>query len=301
MGRNIARVAVIAAWVMCCLALAPDAAAQQERQVTATGSSTITAQPEILRVTVQLQGEGADVKEALAKLSAEKQGAKEKLATLGVAAEGVTFTEPMLGDAPMSAQQRQMQMFMSMRGGEKKPATTKSSVTVSSVLTAEVPLKASGPDELLIAATEAQDKLTEQFKPKGADAAASPEEQEVLDEMMEMDMGDGGGAKPGEPSFLYVHKIAQEEQEKALADAFANARKSAEQLAKAVGLSLGDVRTVSASSKSGGAEDDEDAYFAMMASMSGQDTGGAIVQEATSTQPGPVTCKVTVTSAFTLK
>src|SRR5262245_53801124 len=77
----------VAALITCSSVVASAQALAQERQVTASGTSTITAQPEILRVTVQLQGEGGDVKEALAKLNAEKQASKDKLAALGAAAE----------------------------------------------------------------------------------------------------------------------------------------------------------------------------------------------------------------------
>ncbi len=56
MDQNIARVVVaMVAWAACGFVTASTAAAQ-EREVTSVGTATISAQPELLRVTVQLAG-----------------------------------------------------------------------------------------------------------------------------------------------------------------------------------------------------------------------------------------------------
>src|SRR6266576_890909 len=59
-------------------------------------------------------------------------------------------------------------------------------------------------------------------------------------------MNDGGeqAAPPGEPVFLYVAKISDEERGKATAEAFRKAKASAAELAKAAGVELGGLRQV---------------------------------------------------------
>ena len=53
-----------------------------------------------------------------------------------------------------------------------------------------------------------------------------------------------GEVKPGEPVFAYVSRITEEERDQALAEAFEKAKKQAEILAKAAGLTLGQVQSV---------------------------------------------------------
>jgi hypothetical protein len=192
-----------------------------------------------------------------------------------------------------------MQMMMNMRGGAKKPTTTPSAVAVSSVLTAEVPLTAAAPDELLVAATELQEKFKAEFK--AAKGPGTPEEQEVLEELAAAEMMPGQ-ANVNEPQFLYVHKITHEEQKKALADAFAEARERAGRIAEAAGAQLGLVRDVTASIGPAKQSPEENMYAAMYANMAGQNGAAQKNEsEATSPRPGPVTTRVTVSGTFELK
>jgi hypothetical protein len=157
---------------------------------------------------------------------------------------------------------------------------------------------------LLITAADFQEKLRGAFKPETK--ASTPEEQEVLEEMQQQQNDESGAAerKPGEPAFLYVHRISQQEHHKAMAEAFANAHQRAEWLAKAAGAQLGDVRTLSAWSSSNPGEAQENMYAAIFAQMSGggQRSGNdVVVAEATSPQPGPVSSHLTITGAFDMK
>src|SRR3954471_21893642 len=97
------------------VALTSLASAAEDKQVTSSGTSTITAAPEILRMTVLLKAEGKDVKEALGKLNAEKQSARDKLAKLSVSAEAIKFTDAAMGEKPLTPQQQQMRMVMAMQ------------------------------------------------------------------------------------------------------------------------------------------------------------------------------------------
>src|SRR5439155_11645633 len=106
-----------------------------------------------------------------------------------------------------------------------------------------------------------QEKLRAAFKASAK--AATPEEQEVLEEMQGAEEAAGGApeAKPGEPAFLFVHVITEPEQNKALADAFAQAKRSAERLAKAGGADLGDIKTLSATNSAAGDNTDAQSIY----------------------------------------
>lgn len=287
---------------ICASAGFASAQSSADRQVSASGTSSITAPPEILRVSVLLKGDGKDVTEALKKLASEKQSAKEKLLKIGVSADALKFADPAMGDKPLTLQQRQVRMVMNMRNqGAKKATTAPAAVSVTTTLSADVPLKAGGAEAMLVAVADLQQKLRDSFKPGGK--APTPEEQEVIEEMQANAEagGDTTEAKPGEPAFLFVHVITEPEQNKALADAFAQAKRSAERLAKASGSDLADLKTLSATSSTGVENGDaQSAFYAAI--MSGRPSPNeSVVVEATSPQPGPVTSRITVNASFGLK
>jgi uncharacterized protein YggE len=293
-------------FVICMVALCgaiTSAATAQDRQVSASGTSTITAPPEILRVNVLLKTEGKEVKEALARLKTEEQSAREKLGKLNAPADSIKFSDPAMGEKPLTPQQRQMQMYMrgQNRGG-KKPTTGPSRVNVTATLSADLPLKSASPEEMLIAVADLQAKLRESFKP-APKAAATPEEQEVLEEMQGAEeAASGTDVKPGEPAFLFVHVIGEGEQNKAIADAFAQAKRSAERLAKAAGAELGEIKTLNSTSTTGGGENtDAQTVFYNAMINTRPATGESTAVEATGPQPGPVSSRVTVNVAFGLK
>src|SRR5687767_3535351 len=65
--------------------------------VTGTGKVSVSRQPNVLRMTIELPAEGKDVKEAIANLKAERATLAGKLEKLGAAGEAVTFGEPRIG------------------------------------------------------------------------------------------------------------------------------------------------------------------------------------------------------------
>ena len=69
----------------------------------------------------------------------------------------------------------------------------------------------------------------------------APEEQEFEEEAGQMMMNRFGeeAPPPGQPHFLFVATLPQEDREKAMNEAVANARKRAAELAKAAGVELG--------------------------------------------------------------
>ena len=86
-----------------------------------------------------------------------------------------------------------------------------------------------GGDELLLAATELQDKI--RAADLGQAKSASLEEQEAMEESGSYD--GNAPVRPGEPVFLFVARVPEDVRAKALADALGKARAGAERLAKA--------------------------------------------------------------------
>ena len=285
------------------------ALAQQpaNRQVSATGTATITARPEILRVTVQLRSEGSGARQAMDKLTADIKSAREKFVAAGAAEDAVKVTDPALGTPPLNAQQQQMRMIAQMqRGGGAKPKSPTSQPTVlTATLTADVPVKSTDGPSLVLAASDLQDKLKSAFKHDTK--AMTPEEQEVMEEMQQQSGEGAPAAQPNEPAFAYVHVLTDAERSKALADAFAAAKDSASRLAKAAGADVAELLQVSGSSATG-AVDASNPYAEMIATFSAAGGGagtaasaGSVGREATGAQAGPVTCTVTVRADFALK
>ncbi len=108
-------------------------------------------------------------------------------------------------------------------------------------LTAERPLEADTPEQLLLRAETIRERVKE-AKLAGDDPEEelSPEEREMLEEMTMM-MGRYGEPQrqPGEPIFFFVARLSPAEREQAMADAFAKAQANAQSLAKAAGMEIG--------------------------------------------------------------
>ncbi|MEW6250291.1 MAG: SIMPL domain-containing protein [Planctomycetota bacterium] len=208
------------------------AAAQLEfSSVSAQGTATITRPADFLRVQVDLTAQDGDAAAAVAKLKELKQAAQAKLTELGALADSVKFGPPVLGgSADPEAEMRQM-MMMRM-GGEtpEKPSGERVRITVQ--FTADWPLKADTPEDLLLAVHSLEGKI------KAAGLAGPQEEEEEEEEEEERP----GQRAPGEPTFTYLIKLTPAEQEQALKEAFRKAHARAERLAKVAGLALGRLR-----------------------------------------------------------
>lgn len=294
------------------MAQRPDAA--DGGTVTGTGKVTLSRQPNVLRMTIELPAEGKDVKEAIANLKAERAALAGKLEKLGAAGESVTFGEPRVGGAyggAMSMHQRMMRQVMRMqRAGNRavaKAAADKDApppkVTVSLSVIAEWPIEGESPEELIVTAYTLRETLRAGGLSKPPEAKElTPEEQEQMEEMAGMMDEDGEAAARGEPSFEFVARFTEAERDKAMAEAFAKAKAAAARLAAATGGSLGALRTVSGSASSEGYDEDDDYGFqrAMLQQLGVAPAGQAGVDEATADEPGAVSLEVTVTAGFGL-
>lgn len=278
--------------------------------VTSTGSVVIKRQPEFLRLQIGLFATGKDVQEALAKLKERRTAAETQLTGLGVAKDALQ-----LGDATFTPeqtdQQRQMEQMISaqLRSQGRKPAAKakqKPPVVVTIQLKADLPLKGMTPEELLAAAHALQEKI------KAADLSGAKDldklslkDQEVAEEMA-MNAMNTGAPKRGEPVFLFVSKISDEERGKALTEAFKKAQREAGQLARAAGAALGPLQSLSKMPSASNedysdfnSQDQQMYYYALQqARQGGGDEENA--NEAIGVQPGRVKLRVTVTAQFRL-
>jgi uncharacterized protein YggE len=281
--------------------------------VSGVGSAMVERPPAALRMHVELLGKGKTLKEALEKLAEHRQAAELQLKALK-ADPGSIKLGRLTRSGVASQQRRQFEAMVMQRfsaRGRELPEGLKMPVsfTVSMPLTAEWPLEAGSPEQMLLAAQSLQDKV------KAADLGGtkeaeslSPEEQELAEEMSEMMSRSGQeGIKPGEPYFFYVARISDEDRDKAFAEAFAKAREQASRLARAAGARLGPL--VALSGQGSGSANYGDAafdyetqqYIRRLAAQRGLSTGGDNPNETVAANPGSLMFMFSVRAMFRLQ
>src|SRR5205085_264656 len=140
----------------------------------------------------------------------------------------------------------------------------------------------------------------------GESKKMSPEQQEEAEENdASFNMNGEQTAAPGEPVFLFVSKISAEDRDKALASAFAKAKESAGQLAKAAGTQIGALRQLSVTAAPPYNEyaanwQRYQAAFGMIQESYGGGSGGEM-NEVVGPTPEGMSFKVMVTASFALK
>lgn len=280
--------------------------------ISGSGSITLTRQPEILRLKVDIISRGGSLKEALDGLKQRTEAARTKVVELGAVEDSVEVDAPRLSTRKTDEQQ-QVEMMLMQRmqrsGRSRARASVATPVTVSAALTAEWKLDAGDAEALLLQVHPLQENIREADLGGAADAQKlSPEQQELLEEM-QTDFGYYGGGsnqpKPGEPVFALVSPITEADREKALAEAFSKAKAEAARLAKAAGVELGELKSLSSFSQPG---EDENSYYGAYDSVlySAMQLAGGSAQEndeleAVGVEPGPVKYTITVSAAFAVK
>jgi uncharacterized protein YggE len=284
------------------LALAQPATAQAvEGAVTGVGMATLKRAPDVIRLQVQLTGDGKTLKEALAKLAARREACKKKLVALGAKEDAVTFDDAKIDAADPRQQMEQMMRMRMNRGGGRPPATSPAGaarVSVGAIVKAEWTLAGKSGEDLLVLAQDLQDKV------KAADLAetktASLEEQEAREERAGQDGSDEQAPPPGQPVFLYVAKISDQQRAEVLADAFKKAKSNAADLAKAAGAELGALKQLQSQ-----AAPDMEQYQMMQYGRYNpylmNQAQNPDPNEAIAAQPGPVTLRLTVSASFAIK
>jgi hypothetical protein len=282
----------------------PARAADAEGTVVGTGQAIISRPAQIIRMTATLTADAKDITSALAKLKSLQDEDRRKLADLGATAESVEFGSAQLpggGDA----RQQYIQRMTRMNGrNAAKPAPKEPSVTVSCTLKAEWPIKSTD-DSMLAESYALQQKVKAANLTGGKDAkAATPEEQEVLEEAQAVAEQNGQDTASGEPAFVYVIRVSADDQAAATADAFKKARAAAARLAQAADAQLGALRQLSSAASVPG-EGTDDSYTAaiMMQREMGIAAPAAVKNdgEAISPSPGIVKFQIDVTATFAIK
>lgn len=141
----------------------------------------------------------------------------------------------------------------------------------------------------------------------------TPEEKEALEEAGEeermMFSGMEEGPKPGEPVFLFVAKVSEEEKSRLLGEAFTKAKAHALLLARAAGVELGGLQTVASQGAGDGLTDYEalgeygvhyrNILYPLVrrarTEQSGNDT------EAIGIQPGQVSLRAVIVASFAIQ
>lgn len=318
--RQIGSLCVLAASILC---FAQPARAQYGAGLFQSGGGTVSGtaivnikrQPETMRLQIALLAKGSNLKEALSALQERIEVARLQVGGLGATKNSITIGSPRIATAQNNQQRQMMERMIRQRlarSGKRPGKLPKQSmpVTVSAELTAEWKLSGETAGELLLASHELQEKI------KTADLAGlkeaqklSPEEEELLEEAQSnFGFGSGNEAKPGDPAFLFVSKISQEDRDKALTEAFKKAKSKAARLAKAAGSELGTLRSLGSQQTSAGDYNNyamyggynSPAYQALQRAIATQAAGGEL-SEAIGAMADQVTYKITVTASFDLK
>lgn len=283
--------------------------------VAGTGTVNIERMPEGMRMTISISAKGKDLKEALAAMKDRVEAAKTQLGTLGADKASVKVETAQLAADNPSNRQRQMEMMMMERmrpgGGARKPKKEeKPPVNVSTTLTATWPLKAKDAEELLLASAAIQEKIKAADLGGLKDVKLSPEEEEAMAEMEASGYSPYGdeGPKPGEPTFHFFTTINEAEREKALAEAFVKAKERAARVAKAAGVELGKLASLT-ETEMGMDTDDYQSYpgadryaLQMLRQMQGGRYGEPpATSEGVGVRPDKVTFRVSVHASFELK
>ncbi len=297
---------------------AAPAHAQTAPTVTGNGVVLLKRLPETLRMVVEITAQGKTAAEAMSNLKSRRAAAEAKLTDLGANKDSIVRGEPHV--SIQSDRQRQMEMMVRqrMRAGGKKPAakTAEPPVSLSATLTAEWPLVAASADDMLVAsqALTAKIRAADLAGAKEAQATASAEDQEAAEESAGMtSYEEQGQTPPGEPRFVYIAKISEEDENKALADAFAQAKGQAARLSHAANAELGALSSISGNLAANVPDED----YAYAANAMYQDSGyryqmmmqrQAMMmaarggpREASGAEPGTLIHPVNVMATFNLK
>jgi uncharacterized protein YggE len=270
--------------------------------VSGSGSAEIKRQPETLRVQFEVMTRGKTLAEALDKLKARREEVRAELVKLGARKESVKFDDPGLAD---DTRRGQVEMLIRARNQAlgKPKAKGETPAVVTAMVRAEFALPAGDPEAFLVVARGLQEKVkaADLGGLKGKDKP-TPEEEEAAAEALGGPGGPGDDRPTGEPVFLFVSKVSEEERSKALAEAFAKARREAERLAKAAGGELGGLHTLASQYQP--VMDLDEIYGRRGFAVPGRMVPGSSdddADEAVGTQAGKVSLRVGVVAQFKLK
>jgi hypothetical protein len=246
-------------------AQAPPAARSGPGTINGSGTGVIVRRPEFVRLQMDLLARGKDLKEALEKLKDRREAARLQVTQLGAEASSILFSDAAVMESDRNEQMQMQRMMLNrVRRGRSKAAKKpepKQPVTVAAALRADFPIKQTSSDAVLVLVAELKEKLVEADVSGAKELEKGTEKEELTEEEEEMMMQmsySSDQQPPGEPNFIYVARISDQDQSDALAQAFTNARRHAERMAKAAGVGLGALRSLERDRVSQYAYDSED-------------------------------------------
>jgi uncharacterized protein YggE len=271
-----------------CISLVGLCRADPVPQVTATGTANLTHVPETIRMTVDIVAEGKDAKEALAALATKRDAFKHLLDASDAKHE--TMSDPHVAGA--SDPRRQLEMMMGNRGAPPAPPSVKLSMTIK----ADWPLTGASAEERLLNSAAIQQQLKPEPDTRKTDAPTTQSEQQ---EEMAAAVQASGTPNPETPVFTYVAEIPEADREKALAQAYNNAKMSATQVATAMGAALGGPLDVKASlaPTHDKAADPQLMYMEAVLNTMQKSTSELSLSETEASGPEPANVSLTVTVA----
>lgn len=263
---------VMAAFTAACSALAapcaraqivPDASvpATGGNVIAAAGSATIKRLPTSIRMTLSVSAKGKTIEDALAKLKERREKLTAELQKLKAEKKDIRFDNPAISAAEANRQQQIEALVAERVGKGKKPKGLEftPSFAVACSMTVEWPLAAKNPEEFLVESHALTEKIKAAELAK-SDEKLTPEEEEVAAELAEQSRNGRDNANTGEPQFIFVARLSDADRQKCFADAFSQAKKNAEELAKAAGVELGPLVGLSGQGSGSQRQSDRDSY-----------------------------------------
>ncbi len=222
--------------------------------LSATGSESVSLQPEGLRLVMRIQGVGKDGKSAIKALNEQKELVKKELTGMNATADSIRFSASEVKSGVGS--DNEVRMFRSMRMGggpaaigeeaEDEPAIPKV-FSANCWVQAKWALPAKEGDAIALLPAMLRQQISardlEGKKRKPDLDAEQLEQYEQMAQMMEQQMSYGSSDVPA-VRVEYFAKVPQDVIKKATAKAFDRAKKQAEVLSAAAGTQLGKVHTV---------------------------------------------------------
>ncbi len=213
--------------------------------ISGVGTTTLKRTPSAVRMYVELLAKGETLDKALGKLKDRHEAAIVQLEALDADKDSIKMGPPSLSNMQTEQKKQMERMIMQRMGsrGKKVPKGLKvpKSVSVSAKLTAQWPLDAKSPQELLLAVEALKEKINDADIAGRKEAEELSEEEKELAEEAEGMMNSFGEEKVpvGEPQFVFLAQISDDEHKTAMAEAFSKAKEQAAKLALAAGVKLG--------------------------------------------------------------
>lgn len=222
--------------------------------ITATGSGQVELEPKRLRLNMWIEAKGKDAKSAAKALASHQERVREDLQAMNAKAETIRFSTTRFksgeSEEQTAMQMMQRQMESSPIGLDEQDALP-DIITARSALQVDWELPTTDAQALAILPEGLKEQIVKRdLAGKENQPDLTEEQLEQLDEMAAMmeetvtSYGYGGSSDPSEPQIVYVAEADPEQRRAAIKEAFDQARQSAELIAAAAGIEMGDLRGI---------------------------------------------------------